>query len=185
MPDPIVYIDRSEIRDGRLEEVRMAVKELAEFVEANEPQLISYTVHVDEDGGHMNVVHVHRDSASMAFHMNVAGPLFAPFGPLIRLLSIDVYGQPGHEVIEQLQHKARILGGATVGVHPSSPVSCSFRKAFGPSPCASGRGHFRQRCQTRVVGRVRDPGPVPPRFAVVLFRVRYAFPCPERCRICR
>lgn len=118
MPGPIVYVDRSEIRDGRLEEVKMAAKELAHFVEANEPQLISYTVHVDQDGRHMNVVHVNRDSASLEFHMNVAGPLFAPFGPLIRLLSIDVYGDPSPNVIAQLQHKARILGGATVEVHP-------------------------------------------------------------------
>jgi len=44
MPDPIVYVDRAEIREGRLEAVKAAVKELAEFVEANEPQILSYTV---------------------------------------------------------------------------------------------------------------------------------------------
>lgn len=118
MPDPIVYIDRSEVREGRLEEVKTAVKELAGFVEANEPEILSHAVFVDEDGGHMNVIHVHRDSASLEFHMNVAGPLFAPFASLIQLLSIDVYGQPDDAVVEELHHKARILGGATVQVHP-------------------------------------------------------------------
>jgi quinol monooxygenase YgiN len=118
MPGPIVYVDRSEIRDGRLEEVKTAVKELAQFVEANEPQLISYSVYVDRDGRHLNVVHVHPDSTSLAFHMDVAGPLFAPFGPLIRLLSIDVYGDPDDDVIEQLEHKAQLLGGASVHVRP-------------------------------------------------------------------
>ncbi len=106
MPDPIVYIDRSEIRDGRLDGVM------------NEPQIISYTVHVDEDRRHMNVVHVHKDSSSLALHMNVAGPLFAPFSPLVRLLSIDVYGRPADDVIQRLQHKAQILGGAAVQVNP-------------------------------------------------------------------
>ncbi len=93
------------------------MKDLAEFAEANEPNIIGYTVHVDENRRHMNVVHVHGDSASLAFHMSVAGPLFGPFSPLV-LLSIDVYGQPADDVIEQLRRKAQILGGATVQVHP-------------------------------------------------------------------
>ena len=118
MPDPIVYIDRSEISEGRLEQVKTAVKALAEFVEANEPQLVSYAVYVDDDGTHMTVVHVHVDSGSLEFHMNVAGPLFAPFAQLVRLLSIDVYGQPSDAVVEQLHQKARMLGNATVQVHP-------------------------------------------------------------------
>ena len=66
----------------------------------------------------MNVIHVHRDSVSLEYHMEVAGPLFAPFAPLIHLLSIDVYGRPADAVVEQLHHKARSLGDATVQVHP-------------------------------------------------------------------
>jgi quinol monooxygenase YgiN len=118
MTDPVVYIDRSEIREGRLEEVQTAVKELAEFVETNEPQILSYAVYLDEDGRHMNVIHVHQDSASLEYHMKVAGPRFAPFAPLIRLLSIDVYGHPPDSVVEALHNKARTLGGASVRLHP-------------------------------------------------------------------
>jgi hypothetical protein len=96
----------------------MAAKELAEFVEANEPQLLSYAVYLDQDGMHMNVIHVHRDSASLDYHMKVAGPRFAPFAPLIRLLSIDVYGQIEDSIVEELHKKARLLGRATVRLHP-------------------------------------------------------------------
>jgi hypothetical protein len=35
------YIDTSAIRDGKLEQLRKAMKGLATFVEANVPQLIS------------------------------------------------------------------------------------------------------------------------------------------------
>lgn len=41
MSEPIVYVDNSEIRDGKLEELKTALNELVEFVEANEPQLIA------------------------------------------------------------------------------------------------------------------------------------------------
>ena len=117
MSDQIVYVDRSEIREGRLEDLKKAMKELAQFVEANEPRLVGYNVYFDEGGTRMTVIHVHRDSESLEFHMNVAGPLFPRFADLVRLRSIDVYGRPSDAVARQLQRKADMLGGATVTVY--------------------------------------------------------------------
>ena len=118
MTEPVVYLDRSEILEGQLEAVRGAIGELARFVEANEPQILGYVVYFDEDGNHMNVIHVHRDSRSLQTHIEVAGAKFAPFASLIRLLSIDVYGHPDEAVVENLRRKASMLGGAVVRVHP-------------------------------------------------------------------
>jgi quinol monooxygenase YgiN len=73
--EPILYVDTSEIREGKLEELKTAMKELVEFVETNEPRLIAYNVYLNEDGNQMLVVHVHSDSASLEFHLRVAGPL--------------------------------------------------------------------------------------------------------------
>ena len=42
MPEPIVYVDRSQVRPGRLAEVMAAADGLAQFVEANEPEIISF-----------------------------------------------------------------------------------------------------------------------------------------------
>ena len=69
MSRPLVYVDTSEVRDGALEELRGAIDELVEFVEANEPQLIAYSVYLSDDGRQMTVVHVHTDSASLEYHM--------------------------------------------------------------------------------------------------------------------
>ena len=48
MPRPIVYIDTSTIREGKLEELQAAMKHLAAFVETNVPQLISYGLFLDK-----------------------------------------------------------------------------------------------------------------------------------------
>ena len=117
MSEPIVYIDSSEIREGKLEELKTAMNRLVEFVEANEPQLIAYNVYFKEDGTRMTVFHVHPDSASLEFHMKVAGPLFPKFAEFIRLLTIDVYGKPSDDLVEQMRQKAQMLGNGTVLVH--------------------------------------------------------------------
>lgn len=118
MDRPIVYVDRSEIAEGRSEEVRARIGQLAAFVDANEPQVVSYGAYLDADGRTMSVVHVHRDPASLATHLRVAGPLFGEFRELVRLRSIDIYGDPPDAVVGQLRDKARLLGDATVTVHP-------------------------------------------------------------------
>jgi hypothetical protein len=117
MSDPIVFVDTSDIREGKVEELRRAVAELAEFVETDEADPISYQVFFSDDGRLMTVLQVHPDSASMERHMEVAGPVFARFAGLLELRTIDIYGSPSARVVDQLQRKAELLGTATVSVH--------------------------------------------------------------------
>jgi hypothetical protein len=117
MSQPIVYIDTSEVRPGRLEELKAAMNDLALFVQANEPQLFAYNVYFNDDGTRMSVLHINPDSGSLERHMKVAGPKFPPIGEFIRLLSIDVYGRPNDGLVEELRQKAKMLGSGTVRVH--------------------------------------------------------------------
>ena len=68
MSGPIVYVDTSIVREGKLAELKAAIKELADFVEANEPRIVSYGAYLNEDGSRMKIVHAHHDSASLEFH---------------------------------------------------------------------------------------------------------------------
>ncbi len=117
MPGPLLYIDSAEIREGALGNLKPAIEELASFVEANEPQLIAYNIYLSDDGARMNVMHLHRDSASLEYHMDVAGPAFQRFVDLVTLLSIHIYGDLSERVLTQLRDKAQLLGGASVVVH--------------------------------------------------------------------
>ena len=117
MSEPVISIDSSLIRDGRLDELKSAVADLVEFGRANEPRPIVYEVYVDPTGSRMTVVQVHPDSASMEHHMTVAGPAFAGFAELITLSTMDVYGAPSEGLLELLRRKVQTLGDATVKVH--------------------------------------------------------------------
>ncbi|MHB8841212.1 MAG: antibiotic biosynthesis monooxygenase [Candidatus Aquicultor sp.] len=117
MAESIVIIDSSEIHEGKLEELKTAMVELAEFAEANEPNTIAYNVYLNEDGTQVTVFQVHPDSASAEFHMKVAGPAFRKFAEFIKLLRIDIYGKPSQELLERLKQKAQMLGSETAVVH--------------------------------------------------------------------
>jgi quinol monooxygenase YgiN len=112
----IVYVDTADVREGALEELKAAVKELVEFIEANEPRLLAYNVYFNDDGTRMTVVHAHLDSASLEYHMEVAGPVFRRFVELVTLSSIHIYGEPSPELLKQVHEKARLLGRDVVVV---------------------------------------------------------------------
>ena len=110
MSEPLVYVDTSQVREGALEELKEAIAELADFVQANEPQLIAYNVYFSDDGTRMTVVQVHPDATSLDRHMDVAGPRFARFADLLALSSIHIYGEPSREAMDQLRQKLDLLG---------------------------------------------------------------------------
>jgi hypothetical protein len=114
MSDAMVYVDTADVREGALEGLKPAIKELVDFVDANEPRLVAYNVYLSDDGTRMTVVHVHPDSASLEYHMEVAGPVFRQFAEFVTLSSIRLYGEPSEKLLKQLHEKARLLGRGAV-----------------------------------------------------------------------
>jgi hypothetical protein len=117
MSTPILVVDRSEIRAGKLGEVKAGVEELVAFVEANEAEPLGYDIYFDEAGSLMTVVQVHPDSASLEHHLTVAGPVFRRFADLLTLVHVDVYGRASEAALEQIRGKARLLGDAPLVAH--------------------------------------------------------------------
>ena len=117
MSEVIVYVDQSRVLPGKLAELKVVMQELVEFVAANEPRILTYGVYFSPDGTRMTVLHIHSDPASLEFHMQVGGPEFPKAAPFIELETIDVYGRPGDEIVEQLKAKAAMLGNGRVTVH--------------------------------------------------------------------
>ena len=115
--DPILYIDTSDILPGQLETVRRLMTDLVAFVEANEPQLISYDFYIEDESHVMTCVAMHPDSASMEFHMDIGWEKFRAFADHIHQRSIDVYGAANDNVVARLRRKIEMLGSGKVTVH--------------------------------------------------------------------
>lgn len=110
MTAPIVYIDRSRIRPGKLSDLRDAIDDLVRYIEEREPQLIHYGFYIDEAGSRMTVIAVHPDTASVELHMEVGGPAFRGFAELIEMEGIEVYGSTSGRMLDQLNEKVATLG---------------------------------------------------------------------------
>ena len=111
-PEPIVYIDHSDIREGSLDELKAGVRRLVDVIDAREPRLLVYSFHIDEEAATMTVIAVHPDSASLELHMDIGSAEFRKLAHLVTLTAIECYGRPSERAVEQLRRKAAMLGDA-------------------------------------------------------------------------
>jgi hypothetical protein len=114
--EPLVYVDRSDIRPGKAFELEAAARQLVEHITKNERRALSYGIYFSADRSTMTVVHVHPDSGSLEQLMTLIAPVLVPFRDLLQLRSIDVHGSPSDAVLAQLRDKADLLGG-TITIH--------------------------------------------------------------------
>jgi hypothetical protein len=110
----IVYVDHSDIHEGRLEDLKEGIRRLVDVIEVLEPQLIAYGFHLDEEAGRMTVTAVHPDSPSLELHMEIGKEEFRKLGDMITLRQIQVYGSISERAREMLEQKATMLGGSGV-----------------------------------------------------------------------
>jgi quinol monooxygenase YgiN len=109
--EPIMFIDTWRIRDGELDAFKDAARGFVDFVAENEPQLIAYSVYVDEESNQSTVLQIHPDSESIEFHLEVAGPQFGRFMELYEPGGrIEVHGRPADHVLERMRQMAQQFG---------------------------------------------------------------------------
>ena len=117
MSDIIIYIDSSEILEGKFEELKQAVSNLVDFVNLNESSPLAYSFYFNDNHTRMTLVQIHPDAASLENHMQVAGSSFPRFKDLIRFLRIDIFGKTSDKLTEQLYRKVKMLGSGTIVFH--------------------------------------------------------------------
>ena len=110
--DLIVYVDHSDIHEGRLEELRAGVRRVVDFIEAHEPRLVAYGFHLDDEAGRMTVTAIHPDSTSLELHLEVGREEFRKLGELITLREVEVYGSISDRARAMLEQKVAMRGGS-------------------------------------------------------------------------
>lgn len=71
MAQPLIFIFRTTIKDGKLGDYEKFLNELTEFLVENEPRLIAQEVYVDDDGTESVGILIHPDAESMEFHLQL------------------------------------------------------------------------------------------------------------------
>jgi hypothetical protein len=117
MSGPFIFIATNRLKPDAYEAERRRVPGLVDFLEAREPRLLAFNEYSNAERTEVTVVQVHRDAASMEFHMGVVSERAAAAyaETLDSTRRIQVFGSPSDAVVETLGAQAG--AGVPLAVH--------------------------------------------------------------------
>lgn len=114
MPDPIVFVSHSRVKEGKLEAFREMSLEMFPMMEASKPGTLLHYGYTNEDGSELSFVHVFPDAEAMDAHFEGAGDRAGSAMEYIETYQFEVYGTPSEQALGMLSHAP----GADLVVHP-------------------------------------------------------------------
>ena len=115
MSVPILFVTTFQIADGALEKFKDAVRKSTAFLKSNGPQLMS-EVCIDEGEMRAHGIQMHRDSASILTHWQLADPSIRDVMQYATTTRVDIYGEPNDAVMKGMRQLAS--KGAVVTATP-------------------------------------------------------------------
>ena len=107
MAETFIYIGTNTIKEGKLEECRAMLDEIARLVEEHEPRVIAFNFFLDEPNRRVVCVQVHPDAASMDTHMQVISEhLKTAYDVLEETTAEQLYGPGGERMVDEFRQWA-------------------------------------------------------------------------------
>jgi hypothetical protein len=113
----VVLIGTFRIPKNRVDDWRVAVRGMAEFVHANVPRIIAFDMFVNHDETEGTVIQVQPDTASLEQHLDAAAERIAQGTQMVEVGRIDLFGAPSQRVLQRLLDEAGGRWPVTVRPH--------------------------------------------------------------------
>jgi hypothetical protein len=117
MAEPIVFISRFRVKEGKLEGYRAFVRDAIPKLETEKPRTLVFLMYVTEDGRHLTVVHVFGDAESMDEHIVGGNERSRLASEFLEPEGWEIYGTASDSAVEMLRGAA-FSAGVTLNVQP-------------------------------------------------------------------
>ncbi len=108
MGEPIVFISRSKIKEGKLEELRQLSKEVLAMIEASKPGTVFQNAYFNESTSEVTFVHIFPDADAMDQHMLGVDERVNKSAEFMQPMSMEIFGSPGektNQMFNQIETK--------------------------------------------------------------------------------
>ena len=106
MAEPIVFISRHRIVEGRRDDLARAYTEAVDLIRATKPGTALFAAYLDGAGAEVRIVHAFPDPAAMALHFEGSAERSQGAFDLIRASSFEIYGRAPATAVDQLRREA-------------------------------------------------------------------------------
>jgi hypothetical protein len=106
MTEPIVFVSRNRIVEGRRAEWAAAYANAVDLIRSTKPRTALFAAYLDSTGSSVSVVHAFPDAAALARHFEGSDERSRSVSELIEPIDFEVYGPAPREAVDQLRREA-------------------------------------------------------------------------------
>ena len=110
MAEPIVFISRNRIQDGKRAEFASLYAMGVGFIGSAKPRTALFAAYADEAGTEVSIVHAFPDAAALALHFEGSAERTSSVSELITPAGFAIYGRAPAAAIDQLRREADAAG---------------------------------------------------------------------------
>ena len=121
MNGQIVFISRSRVKDGKLDQLKEFLRRGTPELETDKPRTIAFLPYLNEEGTELAIVHVFHDAAAFDAHLEGAGERSEAAYEFIDTAAIEIYGPATEGTLEMMrgitttgarfEHHPDVVGG--------------------------------------------------------------------------
>ena len=120
MAEPIVFISRWRIRQGKRAALEAMFAQSLGFIGSTKPRTALFAAYLDEAGQELRFVHAVPDAAALTDHFEGSEERSASVQDMIELLGFEVYGVAPEAAVDQLRRATGGVPGAELTLLPIS-----------------------------------------------------------------
>ena len=112
MSEPIVFISRNRVVEGRRAEFEVAYAHAIDLIRTTKPGTAFFAAYADATGIEVAIVHVFPDANAMALHFEGSAERTESAAQLIAPIGFEVYGRAPVAAVDQLRREASVAGAS-------------------------------------------------------------------------
>jgi quinol monooxygenase YgiN len=120
MTEPVVFISRWRIREGKRAELEAMYAPAVGLIGSSKPGTALFAAYLDGSSNELRIVHAFPDAAAMTDHFEGSEQRSASVEDMIELLGFEIYGTADAAAVDQLRRQAAAVLGAQVTLLPTS-----------------------------------------------------------------
>ena len=117
MPEPIVFISHSRVKEGQLASLKDLFRETVPMIEHDKPGTVVFQAYTNEDGTEVHIVHAFPDADAMDRHLEGVDERAAKAYEYIETAGFEIFGLPSETTLGTMRGFASKLGVPLI-VHP-------------------------------------------------------------------
>jgi hypothetical protein len=117
MTEPVVFVSRFRVKEGKLDGLKKEFRGVMQMLEAEKPRTTAQLAYLDDTGTKLSIVHVFADADTMDSHFEGAEERSKAAYEFMDPAGWEIYGTPSDAAL-QMMRQAATSAGVALTVQP-------------------------------------------------------------------